>query len=139
MVKCFIPGFQALSKPTQPCEVYLCSPRPFHNPPASSEWALSVYMFQFFSVKIVKWFTSISRFMLAVTQLQALTGPEGSSQCLSGLLAFTTARSIICVHATASTDWTRRVQSVLVMPASFHHGQISYRHSYKNFSAQDES
>ena len=43
---------------------------------------------------MVKWFTSISRFMLAFTQLQALTGPEGSSQCLSGLLAFIVARSV---------------------------------------------
>ena len=32
--------------------------------------------------------------MLAVIQLQALTGPEGSSQCLSGVLAFTVARSV---------------------------------------------
>ena len=31
---------------------------------------------------------------LAFTQLQALTGHEGSSQCLSGLLAFTRARFI---------------------------------------------
>ena len=31
-----------------------------------------------------------------------------------------------CVHPTASTDWTRRVQSVLVRPACVHHGQICY-------------
>ena len=80
--------------------------------------------------------------MLAVTQLQALTGPEGSSQCLSGLLAFSMAGSVTlqnhltilrassefmrlaCIHPTASTDWTRRVQSVLVRPACVHRGQI---------------
>ena len=80
--------------------------------------------------------------MLAFTQLQALTGPVGSSQCLSGLLAFTIARSVTfqdhltilrassefmrlaCVHPTASIDWTRRVQSVLVRLACVHHRQI---------------
>ena len=41
-----------------------------------------------------KWFTSISIFMLASTQLQALTGPEGSSQYLSVLLGFIVARSV---------------------------------------------
>ena len=80
--------------------------------------------------------------MLAVTQLQALTGPEGSSQCLSGLLAFTMARSVTlqnhltflrassefmrlaCVHPTASTEWARRAHSVLVSLACVHHSQI---------------
>ena len=31
-----------------------------------------------------------------------------------------------CVHPTASSDWTRRVQSVLVRHACVHHGQIRY-------------
>ena len=142
--------------------------------------------------------------MLAFTQLQALTGPEGSSQCLSGLLAFTMARSVTlqnhltffrassefmrlaCVQPTASTEWAcpfsacqaclrspgqgsnptlsfewagdplpysnqqnhltilkassafmrlacihptaSTVQSVLVRPASVHHGQTRYRY-----------
>ena len=76
----------------------------------------------------------------AFTQLQALTGPEGSSQCLSGLLPFTMARSFTiilrarsefmrhaCSHPTASTEWARRAHSVLVRPACVHHGQIHYQ------------
>ena len=80
--------------------------------------------------------------MLAVTQLQALTGPEGSSQCLSGLLAFTMAGSVTlqnhltilrassefmrlaCIHPTASTEWARRAHSVLVRPACVHQGKV---------------
>ena len=80
--------------------------------------------------------------MLAFTQLQAVTGPEGSSQCLSGMLAFTMAKSVTpqnhltmlrtssefmrlaCVHPTASTEWARRAHSVLVRLACVHHGQI---------------
>ena len=75
--------------------------------------------------------------MLAFTLLQALTGPEGSSQCLSGLLPFTMARSFTiylrarsgfmrhaCSHPTASTEWARRAHSVLVRPACVHRGQI---------------
>ena len=91
---------------------------------------------------MVKWFTSLSIFMLAFTQLQAVAGPEGSSQCLSGMLAFTMAKSVTlqnhltilrassefmrldCVHPTASTEWARRAHSVLVRPACVHHGQI---------------
>ena len=95
-----------------------------------------------FQCLMVKGFTSISRFMLAFTQLQALTGPEGSSQCLSGLLAFTMARSVTlqnhltilrassefmrlaCIHPTASTEWARRAHSVLVRPACVHQGKV---------------
>ena len=80
--------------------------------------------------------------MLAFIQLQALTGPEGSSYCLSGLLAFTMTKSVTlqnhltilkatsefmrlaCVHPTASTEWARRAHSVLVRPSCVHHGQI---------------
>ena len=82
--------------------------------------------------------------MLAFTQLQALTGPEGSSQCLSGLLAFTIAKSVTplnhltilratsrfvrlaCVHPTACTEWARRAHSVLVRLACDHLGRIHY-------------
>ena len=80
--------------------------------------------------------------MLAFTQLQALTGPEGSSQCLSALLAFTMARSVTlqnhlpilkagsefmrraCVHPTASIEWERRAHSVLVRPACIYQGKV---------------
>ena len=75
--------------------------------------------------------------MLAFTQLQALTGPEGSSQCLSGLPAFTMARSVSLlnhsssdflrfagVHQTAGTEWARRAHSVLVRPACVHQGKV---------------
>ena len=80
--------------------------------------------------------------MLTFTQLQALTGPEGSSQCLSGMLAFTMAKSVTpqnhltilrassefmrlaCVHPTASTEWARRAHSVLVRPACVHQGKV---------------
>ena len=80
--------------------------------------------------------------MLAFTQLQAVTGPEGSSQCLSGMLAFTMAKSVTpqnhltilrassefmrlaCVHPTASTEWARRAHSVLVRPACVHQGKV---------------
>ena len=43
--------------------------------------------------------------MLVFTKLQALTGPEGSSQCFSGLLAFTMARSVTLLHATKSFNY----------------------------------
>ena len=86
----------------------------------------------------------MSRF---ISQLQALNGP----QCLSGLLAFTMAIFIdlllipdrpggpikpikkACVHPTASTEWARRVHSVLVRPACVHHGQIRYPAKSFNF------
>ena len=90
---------------------------------------------------MVKWFTYISRFMLAFTQLQALTGPEGSSQCLSGLLAFTMARSVTnhswmqfanvyhvqIPNPTASTALARRANAVLVRLACVHQGQVHNR------------
>ena len=43
--------------------------------------------------------------LLAFIQLQALTGPEGSSQCLSGLLGFTMAGSVTRLQATKSFDY----------------------------------
>ena len=80
--------------------------------------------------------------MLAFTQLQALTGPEGSSQCLSGMRAFTMGKSVTlknhltilkassecmrlaCVHPTASTKWAHRAYSVLVRPACIHQCKV---------------
>ena len=80
--------------------------------------------------------------MLAFTQLQAVTRHEGSSQCLSGMLAFTMAKSVTpknhltilrassefmrlaCVHPTASTEWARRAHSVLVRPACVKQGKV---------------
>ena len=79
--------------------------------------------------------------MLAVTQLQALNGPVGPIQCLSGLLAFTMARSITnhswmrfayvyhvqIYNPTASTALARRAYAVLVRLACIHHGQVHNR------------
>ena len=102
-----LPYLQALNRPGGPIQSLSCSlgsPGPgsgpnhswmrfsyiyhvqIHNPTAST--ALAGGPMQCLSDLLA--FTR-ARF---ITELQALTGPEGSSQCLSGLLAFTMAGSV---------------------------------------------
>ena len=75
------------------------------HPSASTEWTRRVH-----SVLV-----SLP-FMLAFTQLQALTGPEGSSQCLSGLLAFTMTRSVTLRNH--STIFITQLQATHLYPDS---------------------
>ena len=67
--------------------------------------------------------------MLAVTQLQALNGPVGPIQCLSGLLAFTMARSNTLLQAAKSFNHFEgkfRVYACVVGPFQCLSGLIAF-------------
>ena len=64
--------------------------------------------------------------MLVFTQLLVFT-MAGSITLQNNLTIFRARLEFMrlaCVHPTASTDWTRRVQSVLVRPACVHQGKV---------------